>query len=132
MANSIVARIYGDEYQQLVFWKYALRMLDDESNIESVCYEYGKIKSFDDIVIKYISPKKFRDTSIDREYIQVKFHMVDNQLFTIDNLISPSFINATSESLLHKLVNARKKLGEDFKKILILFIQCGMLPKMTN
>lgn len=114
MANSIVARSYGDEYQQLVFWKYALKMLNDENNIESVCYEYDEVKSFDDIVIKYVSPKKFRGTSISREYIQAKFHMADNQLFTVDNLIDPSFIHATSESLLDKVVNARKKLDDDF------------------
>lgn len=27
MANAVVSRELGDEYQQLVFWKYALDML---------------------------------------------------------------------------------------------------------
>ncbi len=33
MAKAVVARQLGDEYQQLVFWKYALMMLSGKYQI---------------------------------------------------------------------------------------------------
>ena len=113
MAAPIIARQLGDEYQQLVFWKYALMMLSGRYEIENIRYEDDSVKSYDDIVIQYSTPQIFRDSTISKEYIQVKFHMRDDGLFTIDNLLDPSFINATKNSLLHNVVAAYKKLGEE-------------------
>lgn len=113
MAAPIKARQLGDEYQQLVFWKYALMMLSGKYEMENIRYEDDTVKSYDDIVIQYATPQIFRDATISKEYIQVKFHMRDDGLFTIDNLLDPSFINATRNSLLHNVVAAYKKLGED-------------------
>ncbi len=113
MAAPINARQRGDEYQQLVFWKYALMMLSGKYEIENIRYEDDLVKSYDDIVIQYSTPQIFRDSTISKEYIQVKFHMRDDGLFTVDNLLDPSFINATKNSLLHNVVAAYKKLGED-------------------
>ena len=113
MAAPIIARQLGDEYQQLVFWKYALMMLSGKYEIENIRYEDDSVKSYDDIVIQYSTPQIFRDSTISKEYIQVKFHMRDDGLFTIDNLLDPSFINATRNSLLHNVVAAYKKLGEE-------------------
>ena len=39
MAQAIIARQLGDEYQQFVFWKYALKMLSGKYEIESIRYE---------------------------------------------------------------------------------------------
>lgn len=114
MASPNSARQYGDEYQQLVFWKYALMMLNNQSEIEKIGFEYDKVKSFDDIVIMYSKPQKFRDSEIKTEYIQVKFHMRKEDFFTIDNLVSPSFINAPHNSLLDNVVRAYRKLGDEF------------------
>lgn len=113
MAAPIIARQLGDEYQQLVFWKYALMMLSGKYEIENIRYEDDSVKSYDDIVIQYSTPQIFRDSTISKEYIQVKFHMRDDGLFTVDNLLDPAFINATRNSLLHNVVAAYKKLGED-------------------
>lgn len=116
MAKAVVARQLGDEYQQLVFWKYALRMLSGKYEMENIRYEDNTVKSYDDVVIEYSKPQIFRDSTISKAYIQVKFHMRDDNLFTIDNLLNPSFINAKSNSLLDNVVEAYKKLGvEEFK-----------------
>jgi hypothetical protein len=117
MAKAVVARQLGDEYQQLVFWKYALRMLSGKYEIKNIRYEDNTVKSYDDVVIEYSKPQIFRDSTISKAYIQVKFHMRDDKLFTIDNLLDPSFINAKSNSLLDNVVEAYKKLGaEEFEQ----------------
>ena len=105
MANAVAVRDYGDQYQALVFWKYALDLLKKDSDIKNIGYEYDEIKSFDDIVIFYKKEQIFRNTTIDRVYIQVKFHMKQNKEFTIENLLDSSFIDAKSESFLQKAVN---------------------------
>ena len=117
MAKQIIARQCGDEYQQLVFWKYALRMISEKDEIKSVGYEDDTIKSYDDIVIQYSKPKNYRNSEIIKEFIQVKFHMRDNGLFSIENLIDPSFINSKKNSLLSNIVEGYRKLGQkEFEK----------------
>lgn len=114
MAKQIVARQRGDEYQQLVFWKYALNMLY-QNDIKEICYEDDEVKSFDDIVVRYIEPQTWKDSNYSTEYLQVKFHMRNDDLFTIDNLLDPSFINAKKNSLLDNIVSAYRQLGEEFE-----------------
>lgn len=53
MARSILACQYGYEYQKLTFWVYINEMLEQDSEIEKVCYEYDEVKSFDDVVVFY-------------------------------------------------------------------------------
>lgn len=115
MAKAVAARQFGDEYQQLVFWKYALGMLSGNYEIESIKFEDDEIKSYDDVVIKYTKPQIFRDTTISKEYIQVKFHMRNDNLFTLDNILDPKFINAEKKSLLDNVVTAYRTLGDEFK-----------------
>lgn len=115
MSNAIAARTFGDDYQGMVFWKYANEMLDKNSNVLLVRYEDSEIKSFDDIVITYKRKVKFRDDAILKDYIQVKFHMRQTDFFTIDNLLNPSFINAKEKSLMDNIVSAYRQLGEEFK-----------------
>lgn len=63
------------------------------------------VQDYSDIVIFYKKEQIFRNTTIDRLYIQVKFHMKQNKEFTIENLLDSSFIDAKSESFLQKAVN---------------------------
>ena len=56
-------------------------------------------------MIFYKKEQIFRNTTIDRLDIQVKFHMKQNKEFTIENLLDSSFIDAKSESFLQKAVN---------------------------
>ncbi len=122
MAKSIAARIYGDDYQQLVFWKYALMMLNADKEIIGIAYEDDEIKSFDDIVITYSKPQNFRDEKIIKEYYQIKFHIRDEQLITLEKLMDPSFVNASKHSFLDKAVEAYRKFGDDYKqRVFILY-----------
>lgn len=116
MSNAIAARSFGDDYQGMVFWKYVNKMLNLNSEISWIGYEYDDVKSFDDIVVKYKEEQRFHDGYIDTDYIQVKFHMRQSDFFTIDNLLDPVFINATTNSLMHNIVAAYKKLGDNFNK----------------
>ena len=115
MSNSIAARDNGDTYQAMVFWIYALQMLGG-SDIEMLGYEYDEVKSFDDIVVFYKKEQRFRDTYIIKDYIQVKFHMMQTGEFTMDNLLEPEFINADRNSFLQQVVNAYRNKKIDFSK----------------
>lgn len=44
MAKAISARQFGDEYQQLVFWKYALNLLSGNYEIDKIKYEDEAVK----------------------------------------------------------------------------------------
>ena len=76
MAKAVAARQFGDEYQQLVFWKYALRMLSGNYEIDNIRYEDDSVKSYDDVVIEYDKPQVFRNTTIS---ILVRDHGVKNE-----------------------------------------------------
>ena len=67
-------------------------------------------------MIFYKKEQIFRNTTIDRLYIQVKFHMKQNKEFTIENLLDSSFIDAKSESFLQKAVNTYRKDKEEYSK----------------
>lgn len=114
MARAVSARMKGDDYQALVFWKYAVKMLRDDSEIAKIEFENGEVKSFDDIVIHYMRPQRFRDSDITTDYVQVKFHVTGNDMFTFESLIDPTFINATKNSFLSNVKNAMEKLGDEF------------------
>ena len=115
MSNAIAARSYGDIYQAMVFWKYAVQMLGN-SDIKEIGYEYGKVKSFDDIVIYYDKEQRFRDAYIDADYFQIKFHMKQSAEITMDSLLDPAFINAKKNSFLQNIVNAYRSEKIDFSR----------------
>lgn len=115
MGNAVAAREYGDIYQAMVFWKYAIQMFSN-SDIKEIGYEYGAVKSFDDVVVFYQNEQRFRDTYIDVDYIQVKFHMKQTDEFTMDNLLAPKFINAEKNSFLQNVVNAYRNDKIDFSR----------------
>ena len=104
----------GYDYQAMVFWKYANQMLREESEIEAIGYEYKDIKSFDDVVIMYKAGKKFRDGFVDRDYIQVKYHMAQTDYITLDALLNPKFVGARKYTFMDKVVFAYKKKKEKF------------------
>ncbi len=62
------------------------------------------LPGFDDVSISYNPPKKSRyGYDVDNEHFQIKFHIAHNNAMTFASLTDPSFIGATSESLLQKL-----------------------------
>lgn len=116
MRNAIAARDLGDDYQRMVFWKYVNQMMKKDSDISWIGYECDEVKSFDDIVICYEKEQRFRDGFINRDYVQVKFHIRNDNYFTLDNLISPKFINANVNSILNNVVKAYENGSIDFSK----------------
>ncbi len=109
MANAVAARIHGDDYQALVFWQQASRLLRGEDDIEAIEIESEDLKSLDDVVIyfkdghldKYGQPLK-------REGVQVKYHVDFRGCLTANSLIDPAFINATAVSFLQRAFNQWK------------------------
>lgn len=117
MANSIVARENGDLYQRMVLWLHITKLISDDSDYKRLFTEHSEIKSFDDIVIEYKSPTyKQGQRCIAREFIQTKFHQYESDTITVDNLMSPKFVNSTKYSFLQKLKLAYEQLGEDYLK----------------
>lgn len=118
MAQAIVARENGDDYQRLVLWMYINKFICT-SDIEIIFHEFDEVKGFDDIVIKYKSPQIIcGERSVEKEYVQVKFHQYQSDFLTIDNLIQPKFINSKTKSFLGKLKDTYKLLGDEYRKCL--------------
>lgn len=119
MAQAIVARENGDDYQRLVLWNYINDFISKTSDIETIFHEFDEVKGFDDIIIKYKNPIIIGgERSVEKEYVQVKFHQYQSDFLTIDNLIQPEFINSKTQSFLGKLSDAYKLLGDDYSKCL--------------
>lgn len=130
MARAVGARMEGDDYQALVFWKYAIKLIHDGSEIEKIEFENSAVKSFDDIVIHYMDQQRFRDGYILNDYIQVKFHMTGNDVFTFENLVKPAFINSTRNSFLSNVKNAMEQLGDKFyESRFIIYSPIAISPK---
>lgn len=122
MSDSLAAIAQGDDYQAMVFWKYANNMLRSDSDIESIGYEYDEVKSFDDVVVIYKRPQSFRTGFVERDYIQVKYHVTQSKLITVDSLVEPQFVNAFTQSFFDKVFREYIKNPEQFcKKRFILY-----------
>ena len=117
MAKANSARLYGDDYQYLMFWTQACRMFDDRSKVVKVEIESDELKSLDDIVVHYSPAIADAGKEIHKDYYQVKFHMRDNGVVTWENLIDPKFINATSKSFLQRVRDAQLKAAPDGKGV---------------
>ncbi len=115
MNKSIKARLDGDEYQQLYFWYYAMRMFDSDEGIEKIEFESDERKYFDDFVVFYKKesyPKNYLNNSISKEFFQIKYHVRNTELLSIDNLINEKYINAKT-SILERLKELNKKYNAD-------------------
>lgn len=106
MAKAVAARTFGDDYQARVFWLHACRMFEDRSKVIAVEIEAENIKSLDDVAVYYSGMFEAEDP-INADYYQVKFHVASNGAFTWHGMMDPSFINATSVSLLQRIRNAQ-------------------------
>jgi hypothetical protein len=102
MVSSLIPLKKGFIYQSFYFWKKALELLDDSSEIKSVSFELDEAKSFDDIVIEYVNEKFSTSGDVKKRFFQVKYHEHDTHTICAEDLIIPSFINATAKSFLQK------------------------------
>lgn len=114
MAKSVAARLHGDDYQALVFWEQASRLLRGLDDIEAIDIESDDLKSIDDVVLH------FKEGHIDnhgkplrKECYQVKYHVDFRNSLRAESLIDPSFINATSVSFLQRAFNVWKRYCDE-------------------
>ena len=108
MAQAIVARNQGDEYQARWFWMNVCRLFEDRTKVFRVNYEQHNIKSFDDIAISYGAGMTDEDGHpLVADYYQVKFHVTAAGAITWQGMMNPAFINAASVSLLQRLKHAQ-------------------------
>lgn len=109
MADAVMARWHGDNYQARVFWENAFNLLLPNSSVVEVTFEANGPKAFDDVVVKY-DPAVARGgpERVTAEYHQVKWHVALDGRFGYADLIDPEFIGAKSVSLLERLKQARE------------------------
>src|SRR6266849_4705471 len=114
MADAVLPRWHGDNYQSRVFWDNALNLLDDDgtSCIVEVAFEADGPKAFDDVVVRY-DPAVARSgpERVTADYHQVKWHVELGGRFGYADFIDPTFIGAKTFSILQRLAEARKKAG---------------------
>jgi|SRR5579883_292394 len=111
MADAVLPRWHGDNYQARVFWENALNLLDDGTScIVEVAFEADGPKAFDDVVVRY-DPAVVRSgpERVTADYHQVKWHVEYGGRFGYADLVDPEFIGAKTFSILQRLNEARKK-----------------------
>lgn len=109
MAKANTARMQGDDYQTFYFWLKACDLFLSHKGVEKVALEQTGVKAFDDVVVYYRKGATIDgNESINADYFQVKYHVAANGAITAKGLTEPSFINATSISLLERLHAAQK------------------------
>jgi hypothetical protein len=129
MANAIVARNQGDEYQARFFWLGACRLFQSHTKVVQVGYEVDRIKSFDDVVVDYATPLSFeRGDLVATDYFQIKFHVNQAGAFTCDALTDPKFINASRFSFLQKLHDAQRSVANGAGCRFIIVSPWGIHP----
>jgi hypothetical protein len=109
MADAVMARWHGDNYQARIFWENAFNLLLPHSCVVEVTFEANGPKAFDDIVVKYDPPIAGAGPQrVSAEYHQVKWHVQSGGRFGYADFIDPDFIGAQAHSLLERLQQARK------------------------
>ncbi len=108
MADAVIARWHGDNYQARIFWENALNLLAPHSCVVEVTFEANGPKAFDDVVVKYDPPVvRSGPDRVSAEYTQVKWYTQTGGRFGYADFIDPDFIGAKSFSLLQRLHQAR-------------------------
>ena len=107
MADAVMARWHGDNYQARVFWENALNLLLPHSCVAEVTFEADGPKAFDDVIVKYDPPvARTSSVRVSAEYHQIKWHVETGGRFGYENFTEPDFIGARSFSLLERLQQA--------------------------
>jgi hypothetical protein len=109
LANTVAPIQYGWDYQSFLFWIKACALICKQDKIARVGYEVNSKTGFDDVAVFYNDPIFLGNLKkVDSEFYQLKNHMTLNGSITLENLMDPAFINATSLSLLQRLKKARE------------------------
>lgn len=108
MAEAVIPRWHGDNYQARIFWQNAFSLLDPTSCVVEVTFEANGPKAFDDVVVKYDPPvPRSGADRVSADYHQIKWHVDTGGRFGFEEFVSPDFIGAKSVSLLQRLQEAR-------------------------
>ena len=108
MADAVIARQQGDDFQARIFWLEAANLLRDDSPVQAVMYEFGP-KAFDDVVVDYAregAPQDHFGKPIFRDHRQCKWHVRPGD-FGFAEFVDPIFIGGTSMSFLQRARNAQ-------------------------
>ena len=112
MANAVIPKWQGDNYQSRVFWTNALNLLKPHTSVVEVTFEAERPKAFDDVVVKYDPPIVYSGKDrVTADYHQVKWHVDTGHRFGYEDLVDPRFINAKATSLLQRLRTAFESAG---------------------
>lgn len=110
MADQVVARQQGDDFQARIFWLEAANLLRDESPVRVVMYETGP-RAFDDVVVDYTregAPQDHSGKPILRDHKQCKWHVRPGEFGFVDFTV-PEFIGGTSVSFLQRAHAAQRE-----------------------
>ena len=116
MANNVLARHAGDDYQAKFFWLQACRLNIPHTCVKQVAWEMNGTFGFDDVVVYYDPASK--DPSggdVIQECYQVKFHVDHKRGFTCESLMEPEFIGNKTESILQRLYKNYESDPANFK-----------------
>ena len=119
--GQVAARLSGDVFQGMVFWKEASRLLVDDSHVQHVSFECDIAAGVDDVAVFYREPGKYDNgLYINADFIQVK-HKVDlNRPYSAGNLVTAS--SGASSSLLQRLHNGYRQVSAHANKECRLFL----------
>ena len=119
MTPSVAPILLGEDYQHLYFWIQAARLFMEDDPAEAVSVEHPIIRAFDDVVAVNRVPLYSHDNRlIAVDHYQLKYHVDGRETIKALDLTTPSFIGATTYSLLERAYAATR--GGDIAKRLTL------------
>ena len=108
MAEAVIARQQGDDFQARIFWLHAAQLLDENSSVVRVSFETGP-KAFDDVVVEHAgerAPQDYQGRRLLRVHMQLKWHVRPGD-FGYEDFIDPAFTGGTSVSILKRVHDAQ-------------------------
>ena len=105
MANQVVARLQGDDYQHLYTWFQVLQLLMPQRQVAKVIVEDEGAGSIDDVTVLHEEDSDFPD-----RYYQVKYHVDQRSAYSVDLLTEQ---NGNGKSLLQKWYRSWNNLMEN-------------------
>ena len=104
MANAVVPKWHGDNYQARIFWMNALNLMKPHTSVVEVTFEAEAPKAFDDVVVRFDPPVVYSgEQRVCADYHQIKWQVHGGHRFGYEDLIDPGFIHASTHSLLQRL-----------------------------
>lgn len=114
MADAVIARQQGDDFQARIFWLNAASLLDDRSSVVRVSFETGP-KAFDDVVIEHSkdrAPQDHHGKRYLRDHLQLKWHVRPGD-FGYEDFTGPGFTGGMSVSFLQRVHQAQREYAPD-------------------